>query len=64
MDEREDEKKDEGADGAAAGGGAPPGEEPRGSALAAYVPGPPVAEPDDVGEVPAVEPEEASVLPP
>jgi segregation and condensation protein B len=50
---------------------------PRPSALEAYVPGPPVAPPDDVGEVPAVEgayserapaapgePEEASVLPP
>jgi segregation and condensation protein B len=44
----------------------------RPSALAAYRPGPPVAEPDDVGEVAAVEPppdavaegEEASVLPP
>jgi segregation and condensation protein B len=45
------------------------------SALEAYVPGPPVTEPDDVGEVPGVEParearalpaegEEASVLPP
>jgi len=49
--------------------------EHRASALEAYVPGPPVAEPDDVGEVPGVEPdagaralpadgEEASVLPP
>ena len=47
----------------------------RPSALAAYVAGPPVSEPDDVGEVPGVEPapearalpaegEEASVLPP
>jgi hypothetical protein len=45
------------------------------SALEAYVAGPPVSEPDDVGEVPGVEPEpearalpaegeEASVLPP
>jgi segregation and condensation protein B len=50
------------------------GPERRPSALEAYVPGPPVPEPDDVGEVPAVEPagdaaaptegEEASVLPP
>ena len=48
--------------------------ERRPSALEAYVPGPPVSEPDDVGEVAAVEPareaaapaeaEEASVLPP
>ena len=48
---------------------------PRASALAAYVPGPKVPEPDDVGEVEAVEPaggapspaaeaDEASVLPP
>ncbi len=48
-------------------GGAPAGE-PRPSALEAYVPGPPVSEPDDVGVVPAVEgasePEEGSVLPP
>jgi segregation and condensation protein B len=53
------------------------GRPPADSALEAYVPGPPVAEPDDVGEVPAVEParrsdlesahptaEEGSVLPP
>jgi segregation and condensation protein B len=57
----DDEKQDE-----------TPGERP--SALEAYVPGPPVAEPDDVGEVAAVEPErgeagsgdspdESSVLP-
>ena len=48
---------------------------PRASALAAYVPGPKVPEPDDVGEVEAVEPaggapspaaeaDETSVLPP
>jgi segregation and condensation protein B len=51
------------------------GPEPRPSALGAYVAGPPVTEPDDVGVVDAVEPaagarpapaegEEASVLPP
>ncbi|HXK08448.1 MAG TPA: SMC-Scp complex subunit ScpB [Vicinamibacteria bacterium] len=67
MDEREDEK-DEGKPEARSE------EEPRGSALAAYVPGPPVSMPDDVGEVPAVEgesappaaaeAEETSVLPP
>jgi segregation and condensation protein B len=50
-----------------------PGKRP--SAMEAYVPGPPIAEPDDVGEVAAVEPDnipslapshedEASVLPP
>jgi segregation and condensation protein B len=43
------------------------GEERPDSALEAYVPGPPVSSPDDVGEVPAVESalegEEASVLP-
>jgi segregation and condensation protein B len=56
LDERDDEKEE----------GRPPAE----SALEAYVPGPPVPEPDDVGEVPAVEleagpaPEEGSVLPP
>ena len=59
MDERDDEKEK----GREPAGDEPPPEE-RGSALEAYRPGPPVAEPDDVGEVPAVEPEEASVLPP
>jgi segregation and condensation protein B len=49
VDEKEDGKKDE-----AKGGGAP-AEEPRASALEAYVPGPAVAEPEGVGEVPAVE---------
>ncbi len=50
-------------------------DEKKASALEAYVAGPPVSEPDDVGEVPGVEPaaeeralpaegEEASVLPP
>jgi segregation and condensation protein B len=53
----------------------PEAPERRPSALEAYVAGPPVSEPDDVGEVPGVEPapearalpaegEEASVLPP
>jgi segregation and condensation protein B len=71
LDERDDEKQknDPGAD------AVPPGD--RGSALEAYVPGPPVSEPDDLGEVPAVEgsgpepappgppeAEEPSVLPP
>jgi segregation and condensation protein B len=61
LDEKDDEKEK----------GRPPGD----SALEAYVPGPPVSEPDDVGEVPAVEEareettatpeaEETSVLPP
>jgi segregation and condensation protein B len=59
LDEKDDEKE-KGPE--PAGDEATP--EARGSALQAYVPGPPVAEPDDVGEVPAVEPEEASVLPP
>ena len=59
MDERDDEKEK----GREPAGDEPPPEE-RGSALEAYRPGPPVAEPDDVGEVPAVEAEEASVLPP
>jgi len=54
-------------------GGKEAAREPRRSALAAHVPGPKVEEPDDVGEVLAVEPErqppaaegeEASVLPP
>jgi len=73
VDEREDEKKDEAGSGGPTGGGEPEAE-PRPSALAAFVPGPPVSEPDDVGEVPAVEEapsepapaeaEEASVLPP
>jgi segregation and condensation protein B len=64
LDENE---KDEQPDGGEPQGGAP-AEEPRPSALEAYVPGPPVSEPDDVGVVPAVEgapePEEGSVLPP
>ena len=68
MDENEKDEMPEGQE---------PPSEPRPSALAAYVPGPPVSRPDDVGEVPAVEgawpapaettaaePEEASVLPP
>ena len=63
MDEKDDEKEK--------------GRPPAGSALDAHVPGSPVPEPDDLGEVPAVEPprgsdpdsplpaaEEASVLPP
>ena len=49
MDEKDDQKKAEGEPGA--GELAPE----KGSALEAYVPGPPVSEPDDVGEVPAVE---------
>lgn len=64
MDENE---KDEQPDGGEPQGGEPAAE-PRPSALEAYVPGPPVSEPDDVGVVPAVEgapePEEGSVLPP
>jgi segregation and condensation protein B len=70
--EKDDErKKDEGQH------EGEPQKEERGSALAAYVSGPPVSSPDDVGEVPAVEDaregggavgpaeaEEASVLPP
>jgi segregation and condensation protein B len=69
LDESDDEKE-KGVEG---GGEAAPREK-GGSALEAYVPGPPVSEPDDVGEVPAVEGafaetapaevEEASVLPP
>jgi segregation and condensation protein B len=68
-----DEKEDEKANGEARGADEAPAE-PRGSALAAYVAGPPVPEPDDIGEAPAVEgahpapapaeAEEASVLPP
>ena len=69
MDEKDDEKDAEREPGAAGGG-----PEQKGSALAAYVPGPPVSHPDDVGEVPAVEDardepvalpeaEEGSVLP-
>jgi len=63
QDEKDDEKEK----------GRPPAD----SALEAYVPGPPVSEPDDVGEVPGVEPargsdpeparpaaDEGSVLPP
>ncbi len=68
MDEKDEQKKAEGEPGA----GEPAPE--KGSALEAYVPGPPVSEPDDVGEVPAVEDareepaappeaEEGSVLP-
>ncbi len=69
MDEKDDEKDEpREPDGAA------PEAEPAGSALEAYVAGPPVSQPDDVGEVPAVEDvrepkaaaaeaEEASVLP-
>jgi segregation and condensation protein B len=61
LDERDDEREKAGETGEEQA--APP--EKRGSALEAYVPGPPVSEPDDVGEVPAVEGvEEASVLPP
>jgi segregation and condensation protein B len=69
LDEKDDEKDAEAEPGAA--GTAP---EQKGSALEAYVPGPPVSRPDDVGEVPAVEDarekpavpsegEEGSVLP-
>ncbi len=68
MDEKDEQKNAEGEPGA----GEPAPE--KGSALEAYVPGPPVSEPDDVGEVPAVEDareeplappeaEEGSVLP-
>jgi segregation and condensation protein B len=66
LDERDDEKD------ARRAGAREPGPEKKGSALEAYVPGPPVSEPDDVGETPAVddargEPdpaaEEGSVLP-
>ena len=48
MDEKDDEKNAE-------PGTAGPGPEPKGSALEAHVPGPPVCVPDDVGEVSAVE---------
>jgi segregation and condensation protein B len=70
-----DEKDDEKEKGRAPGEEGSPGAG-RGSALDAYVPGPSVSEPDDVGEVPGVEEahadaaapraeaEEASVLPP
>ena len=69
LDEKDDEKNAEAEPGAAG-----PAPEPKGSALEAYVPGPPVSVPDDVGEVPAVEDareepaapgegEEGSVLP-
>ena len=37
--------------------------ERRPSALESYVPGPPVTEPDDVGEVPGVEPDGAAASP-
>jgi segregation and condensation protein B len=72
LDEK-DEKDDE-KDAQAEPGAAGPAPEPKGSALEAYVPGPPVSKSDDVGEVPAVEAareepaapsegEEGSVLP-
>jgi segregation and condensation protein B len=71
LDEKEDDDKEKGR----APGEEERPEEVRGSALDAYVPGPPVHAPDDVGEVPGVEDapeeaapeaeaEEASVLPP
>jgi len=48
QDEKDDEKEK--------------GQPPDDSTLEAYVPGPPVSEPDDVGEVPAVEPPTGSEL--
>ena len=50
MDERDDEK-----DAGREPGAGEPAPKKKGSALEAYVPGPPVSEPDDVGEAPAVE---------
>lgn len=48
-------EKEDGKDGKPAG--------PRKSALEAWVPGPPVSEPDGIGDVEAVEPERAPLLP-